>query len=85
MPTTPASYRKAGLPVPKKPPPAKPKKPTRPKKPAPDKPKKKPPGRLFDRDGRSLGQRLKEFAKGSDNFSRMGDLNKPKRKKSGPK
>ena len=36
--------------------------------------KKRPAGRLFDRDNRSLKQRLKDYAMGSDNYSRMSDL-----------
>ena len=31
-------------------------------------------GRLLSRDGRGLKERLKDFAKGSDNFSRMGSI-----------
>jgi hypothetical protein len=42
-------------------------------------------GRLLDRDGRSLKERLKDYVKGSDNYSRMGDARKkpekPKKKK----
>lgn len=41
-------------------------------------------GRLLDRDGRSLKERLVDFAKGSDNFSRMGTENPGVRKRKTP-
>ena len=36
--------------------------------------KRKEQRRLLDRDSRSLKERLKDFAKGSDNYSRMSDI-----------
>lgn len=39
------------------------------------------PKRLLDRDNRSLKERLVDFAKGSDNFSRMGTKKKRAKKK----
>ena len=42
-------------------------------------------GRLMSRDGRSLKERLKDFAGGSDNFSRMGPRKKVKKKKKAKK
>lgn len=41
--------------------------------------------RLLDRDDRSLKKRLIDFAKGSDNYSRMGDINSKKGSKKGNK
>lgn len=43
--------------------------------------RKKARGRLLDKDGRSLKQRLKDYAMGSDNYSRMGDVKRKKKKK----
>lgn len=43
--------------------------------------KRKEQRRLLDRDDRSLKQRLIDYAKGSDNYSRMGDAKKKKEDK----
>lgn len=40
--------------------------------------KRKAQRRLLDRDDRSLKERLIDYAKGSDNYSRMGDARKKK-------